>query len=167
MVTEEIIQEVKKSTQFSVIVDETKDVQKKEQISFVLRYYYNGVVHESFLEFAEAERLHAAALTDKIINFFEKHGLEYKKNDGAAVMSGAHSGVQAKIKEVAKHAFYVHCSAHCLNLVIVDSVKSVTDAGNFFSLLRRLYVFIYIMYITRGWKCNERCLMVHQGNSND
>ncbi|KAL1279365.1 hypothetical protein QQF64_026038, partial [Cirrhinus molitorella] len=42
MVKEEIMQEVKESVQFSVIVDETKDVQKKEQMSIVLRYYYNG-----------------------------------------------------------------------------------------------------------------------------
>lgn len=44
-------------------------------------------------------------------------GLDYKKNlvgqgyNGAAVMHGAHAGVQAKRKEVAKHAFYVHSSA--------------------------------------------------------
>uniref|UniRef100_A0A8C4F7V8 HAT C-terminal dimerisation domain-containing protein n=1 Tax=Dicentrarchus labrax TaxID=13489 RepID=A0A8C4F7V8_DICLA len=76
----EIIQEVKMSKQFSVIVDETKDVQKKEQMSFVLRYFYNGVVHESFLEFEVAEHLDAAALSGKIICFLEKHGLEYKKN---------------------------------------------------------------------------------------
>lgn len=157
MVKEEIIQEVKTSKQFSVIVDETKDVQKKEQTSFVLRYFYNGVVHESFLEFEVAEHLDAAALSDKIIFFLEKHGLEYKKNlvgqgyDGAAVMRGAHAGVQAKIKEVAKHAFYVHCSAHCLNLVIVDAVKSVADAGNFFSLLERLYVFMSGSYVHNKW----------------
>lgn len=66
--------------------------------------------------------------------------------DGAAVMSRAHSGVQAKIKDVAKHAFYVHCSAHCLNVVTVDSVKSVTDAGNFFSLLERLIrIYIWVL----------------------
>ncbi|KAF7230313.1 tenascin-R-like, partial [Nothobranchius furzeri] len=157
MVKKEIIQEVKKSKQFSVIVDETRDVQKKEQISFVLRYYYSGVVHESFLEFEVAEQMDAAALSDKIINFLEKHGLEYKDNlvgqgyDGAAVMRGAHAGVQAKIKEVAKHAFYVHCSAHCLNLVIVDAVKSVADAGNFFSLLERMYTFISGSYVHNRW----------------
>lgn len=115
------------------------------------------MVHESFLEFEVAEHLDAAALSDKIIFFLEKHGLEYKKNlvgqgyDGAAVMRGAHAGVQAKIKEVAKHAFYVHCSAHCLNLVIVDAVKSVADAGNFFSLLERLYVFMSGSYVHNKW----------------
>lgn len=54
---EEIMQEVKESGQFSVIVDETKDVQKKEQRSIVLRYCYHGLIYESFLEFQEAEKL--------------------------------------------------------------------------------------------------------------
>ena len=157
MVRDEIIKEVKESEQFSVIVDETKDVKKKEQMSFVLRYFYNGMVHESFLEFQEAERLDAAGLTEKIIDCLERHGLNYKENlvgqgyDGAAVMSGKHSGVRARIRDVASHAFYVHCSEHCLNLVIVDSVKSVSEAGKFFSLLERLYVFMSGSYAHDKW----------------
>uniref|UniRef100_A0A669BDB9 TTF-type domain-containing protein n=1 Tax=Oreochromis niloticus TaxID=8128 RepID=A0A669BDB9_ORENI len=117
MVAEEIIREVKDSGQFSVIVDETKDVSKSEQISFIVRYYYNGAIHESFLGFQEADRLDAAGLTSKIIGCLEKHGLDYRQNlvgqgyDGASVMSGSHSGVHARIKEVAKYAFYIHCSA--------------------------------------------------------
>ncbi|XDV31283.1 hypothetical protein PO909_034004 [Leuciscus waleckii] len=157
MVKNNIIKEVKESQQFSIIVDETKDIQKKEQISFVLRYFYEGAVHESFIEFSEADQLDAGALSEKIICFFEKHGLEYKKNlvgqgyDGAAVMSGVRAGVQAKVREVAKHSFYVHCSAHCLNLVIVDSVKNVSDAGTFFSLLEHLYVFLSGSYVHTKW----------------
>lgn len=153
---------VKEGAQFSVLVDETKDVKKKEQISFVLRYYYNGVVHESFLEFQEAENLDTASLTEKITGCLEKYGLEYKENlvgqgyDGASVMSGKRSGVQARIKEVAKHAFYIHCSAHCLNLVIVDSVKSVPDAASFFSLLERLYVFMSGSYVHHKWLAVQR-----------
>lgn len=62
-------------------------------------------------------------------------------------MRGAHAAVRAKIKEVAKHGFYVDCSARCLNLVIVDAVKSLADAGNFFSLSERLYVFMSGSYV--------------------
>ena len=50
-------------------------------------------------------------------------------------MSGRCAGVQQKICEVVPHAAYVHCYAHCLNLVLVDSTKSVFEASNFFSLM--------------------------------
>ncbi|KAF3840229.1 hypothetical protein F7725_018946 [Dissostichus mawsoni] len=59
MVQEGIIYEVKASEHFSVMADETKDASKKEQMSLVVRYYYDGVVQESFLEYLEAEHLDA------------------------------------------------------------------------------------------------------------
>lgn len=55
IVAEEIVQEVEDSAQFSVIVDETKNVRTSEQISFIVRYYYNGDIHKSFLGFQEAD----------------------------------------------------------------------------------------------------------------
>ena len=44
MVRKQIMEEVKTNGQFALIVDETKDVSKTEQISFVLRYFYNESV---------------------------------------------------------------------------------------------------------------------------
>ncbi|KAK0145615.1 Zinc finger MYM-type protein 1 [Merluccius polli] len=113
MVRDAIVKEVKESEVFSVIADESKDLQKKEQLSLV--------------------DLDAKGLSVKIIQCLEKYGLNYKDNligqgyDGAAVMSGKHSGVAARIQSEAKQAFYVHCNAHCLNLVLVDTVKSVAE----------------------------------------
>lgn len=52
--------------------------------------------------------------------------------DGASVMSGHCSGVQAQILKVAPQA--IHCNAHYLNLALVDSVNAVRDANEFFSL---------------------------------
>jgi hypothetical protein len=157
MVRDEIIREVKESEVFSVIADETKDLKKKEQLSLVLRYYYNGAVHESFLDFQQATRLDAEGLKDKIIHRLERYGLEYRSNlvgqgyDGASVMSGKHSGVAARIKTDAKHAVYVHCNAHCLNLVLIDTVKAVPEADCFFALLQKLYVYISGSYVHQKW----------------
>lgn len=157
MVRAEIIKEMKQSETFSIMVDETKDVSKKEQMSFILRYYYNGAIKESFLHFECAEKLDAASLTEKIVQLLEHHGLDYKNHligqlyDGAAVMSGKHSGVQARIREKAKYAFYIHCSAHCLNLVLVDVAKTVPEAAEFFALLQSLYVFISSSYVHAKW----------------
>jgi hypothetical protein len=157
MVLGEIMDEVKASKYFSVMADETKDISKKEQMSIVLRYYYDGAVRESFLGFSEAKHLDAGSLASMIIACLTKFGLEYRENlvgqgyDGASVMSGTCSGVQTRIKKEAKHAFYVHCNAHCLNLVLVDCVKKVPEAGEFFSLLQHLYVFMSGSYVHEKW----------------
>ena len=51
-------------------------------------------------------------------------------------------GVQARLKVFAPNAVYIHCYAHILNLVLVDSVKAIPDATCFFSLLESQYVFM-------------------------
>ncbi|XP_046906195.1 zinc finger MYM-type protein 1-like [Hypomesus transpacificus] len=157
MVRSSIITEVKQSEVFSIMVDETKDISKKEQMSFLVRYYYNGSICESCLTFEAAERLNAAALSQKIIEILQKYGLDYRNHlvgqayDGASVMSGKNRGVQARIKSDAPLAFYVHCNAHCLNLVLVDSVKCIPKAYCFFSLLQKLYVFVSGSYVHQRW----------------
>ena len=59
--------------------------------------------------------------------------------DGASVMSGRRNGVQARVRSFAPYAVYIH---HILNLVLVDSVKSVQPALEFFALLQALYTFM-------------------------
>ncbi len=148
---------MRQSEVFSVIADETKDLDKKEQLSLVLRYYYNGVVHESFLDFQQATRLDAEGLKDKIVYCLERYGLDYRSNfigqgyDGASVMSGKHSGGAARLKTDAKHACHVHCNAHCLNLVLVDAVKAVPEADCFFSFLQKLYMYMSGSYVHQKW----------------
>ena len=63
--------------------------------------------------------------------------------DGASVMSAwCISGVQQRIRELVPQACYIHCYAHCLNLVLVDCAKSIAHASEFLSLLQSLYIFI-------------------------
>lgn len=159
-----IINEVKESEVFALLADETKDVGKTEQMSFVLRYSYRGEVKESFLHFEALEQLDAAALTERIINILECHGLEYKDNlvgqayDGASVMWGKNTGVQARLKELANKAFYVHCNAHCLNLVLVDTVKIIPEVENFFTLVQKLYNFMSVSYVHPKWLAVQKRL---------
>lgn len=101
IVRNDILKEVKQSRAFSILADETKDLKKQEQIYFVLRYFYNRTVHESFMHFQHADKLDAAGLTEKIVGSLQKYGLEYKEHlvgkgyDRAVVMSGRHHGVSA------------------------------------------------------------------------
>ena len=92
-----------------------------------------------------ATKLDAASLTQYITDTLKRLNVPLgdcvsQCFDGASVMSGECSGVQARIREVAPSALYIHCTAHRLNLVLVDCVKSVRPAADFFSLLETLYV---------------------------
>ena len=135
---------------FSILVDETKDISKKEQLTVVLRCIdpKEATIHEYFLTFVEATSLDAKSLTQYIVNTITKHQLDLtcivsQGYDGASVMSGNCSGVQTWLKEFAPHAIYIHCHAHILNLVLVDSVKAVPDATQYFALVESLYAFLY------------------------
>ena len=57
-------------------------------------------------------------------------------------MSGHCTGVQTRVRAFASNGVNIHCHAHILNLVLVDSVRSVQLASEFFVLLEALYVFI-------------------------
>ncbi|XP_066982800.1 zinc finger MYM-type protein 1-like [Macrobrachium rosenbergii] len=157
MIKTEIVNEAKEAKFFSIIVDETKDVSKTEQLSLIIRYCYKENLYESFLDFKAAFQLDANALTHEILNVLKRHEIYFKANlvgqgfDGVSVMSGRHKGVAARIKQEAPFAFYVHCHAHRLNLVLVDVIKSLPDASQFFSLLEKLYVFISGSYAHAKW----------------
>ena len=127
---------------FSILVDERKEISKVEQMAIIVQFIDNvPSVNEWFLTQIPAENLTATGLSTYILNCLEKYGLHYKWiiaqwYDGASVMSGSCSGVQARIKQLAPHAEYIHCNAHCLNLCLVDCVKSVHSADKFFALVQ-------------------------------
>ena len=52
--------------------------------------------------------------------------------DGATVMSGHIAGVQALVRQEYPFAFFFHCAAHRLNLVLCQSASSVSSFEVFF-----------------------------------
>ena len=138
MVRRRISTDVRKAGIYSILADETKDCSKKEQLSVVLRYVdlESATIHERFFTYVEAKRMDAEALATYILDTIRQHGLDPSKiisqgYDGASVMSGHCTGVQQRVKQVAPQALYVHCYAHCLNLVLVDTTKTVPQASDF------------------------------------
>ena len=51
------------------------------------------------------------------------------------MLSGVNRGVQAKMREVYNNAYFVHCYAHQLNLIIQKAVSQNTAVRTFFSSL--------------------------------
>ena len=107
-------------------------------MSFVLRYVQNCIVHERFLSYTYLEKLDASAITGYILSVLTDLQLDITDcisecYDGASVMSGHCNGVSSKILEINRKAIYIHCQAHQLNLVLVDSCKKLSSASEFFS----------------------------------
>ena len=149
IIRKKVASAVQSATYFSILADETKDLSKQEQLTIVLRYVdvHSCIIHESFLSYVHAKSLTASSLSSYILSILSEYGLDTKwivsqGYDGASIMSGKLTGVQQRIKDVAPQATYVHCQAHCLNLVLVDCAKNVPEADEFFQLLQAIYVFM-------------------------
>lgn len=74
-----------------------------------------------------------------VLDFSMYRGQAY---DGASTMSGQFSGLQSRVKKLNPLAMYVHCCAHNLNLVLIDSIISPVVAISFFGTWETLYTFL-------------------------
>ena len=134
MIQSDILREIKQAKFYTVIADEVSDVSNKEQLSFSICYVLNGIVHESFIDFAEVERITDQALASSILHCVKAWALSLSNMrgqcyDGASNMSGAVAGCRSLVQQEEPMAIYFHCASHRLNLAIV-SASSVQAFNN-------------------------------------
>ena len=65
-----IVQQVRSTTFFSVLADETTDSGCKEQLSICVRYVHDEILHEEFLVFIEVTDLTGHGLGNTIYLFY-------------------------------------------------------------------------------------------------
>lgn len=133
----------------AIMVDDSKDISRKEQMSICIRYTIlpSMNVREQFLLLRHMSAVDATSLSEAIMSSLATLELGAcivvaQCYDGASVMSGRVHGVQAQIRKIHKTAIYIHCHAHRLNLVVVDVAREVQLASEFFALVELLYVFL-------------------------
>ena len=145
-VIEKIEEEACQAKYFAVMADESRDISKTEQVSLCIRYVINSNVYEKFLGFYDAQDVDAEALSTLIVKALQNRGLTIQNciaqcYVGAAVMSGEHTGVQSRIKNIVDHCIFVHCHAHRLNLVLVSTARKIRSCDDFFCVLQLLHSF--------------------------
>ena len=146
-ISDEIVQRLKEAVFFAVIVDETPDISHKEQLSITVRYVHGQNVEERLLSVKSVDETSSEILFKTVCEALKEHDIDVKNlrgqcYDGASNVSGCYTGLQARLKELSPSAMFVHCYAHVLNLVIVDTMTSNRTARDFFGVLQNLYVFI-------------------------
>jgi len=142
-----IVNEIQQSEFISIIVNETTDISNIFQLAFVLRYEVQGRPVERFWGFENPNGHNAKALSQTIFDLIDPllekspNKLIAQSYDGAAVMSGQKAGVNVKIKEKYPFAHFIHCHAHQLDLIMIQSVSKNKQVHIFFSNLSEIPVF--------------------------
>ncbi|XP_050512937.1 zinc finger MYM-type protein 1-like [Diabrotica virgifera virgifera] len=115
-----LLENINKARFFSLIVDTTQDLGKKDQLSFVIRYtnfleelrqdedgnfeeYKKLSIEESFLGFFHVKDATALGLSTQVVDCLQNLGLDIHKcrgqgYDGASVMKGPYTGVQKRLQ---------------------------------------------------------------------
>ncbi|XP_052621055.1 uncharacterized protein LOC111911378 [Lactuca sativa] len=114
---------------FALLVDESSDVSKKEQMAIVLGYVDSlGFVKEIFIGLVHVKDTSSLTLKNAINEVLTSNKLSFSKirgqgYDGASNMRGECNGLKVLILQENDTTCYVHCFAHQLQLVVVAVAK--------------------------------------------
>ena len=92
---------------------------------------------ERFLGIHEVPDTSSSSLKNTLDGMFASHGLSISRlrgqgYDGASNMGGEFHGLQRRILDENPYAFYIHCFAHQLQLVVVSVAKCCSSVFDFF-----------------------------------
>uniref|UniRef100_A0A0A8YZD0 DUF4371 domain-containing protein n=1 Tax=Arundo donax TaxID=35708 RepID=A0A0A8YZD0_ARUDO len=126
---------------FSILVDETCDVAKREQMALVFRFVDKyGILQERFFDLIHVKNTKALTLKGELSHVLSSHSFDIQNlrgqgYDGASNMRGELNGLQALFLKECPYAYYVHCYAHRLQLALVAAAKDVVAVSQFFQNL--------------------------------
>ncbi|XP_039822731.1 zinc finger MYM-type protein 1-like [Panicum virgatum] len=128
-------------SKFAILVDETCDASKREQMAVVFRFVdSNDILQERFFDLIHVTNTKAATLKENLCSMLSNHSFDIQNlcgqgYDGASNMKRELNGLQALFMRECPYAYYVHCYAHRLQLALVDAAKDVVPVTQFFQKL--------------------------------
>lgn len=129
----DMVKEINEAKYFSIMADETMDITTKEQLSICFRFIDKNLnPREVFVGLIDCHKTNAETLHKLLENAMIALGLPIDNCrgqgfDGAAVMSGAVSGVQTRFRNEHPKMLFVHCAGHQINLAVSASLKCHAD----------------------------------------
>ncbi|KAH0762699.1 hypothetical protein KY290_018772 [Solanum tuberosum] len=132
------------SDYFALLVDESRDVLRKEQMAICLRYVDKmGFVMEAFIGLVHIKDTNALSLKKAIVDVLAHHSLTLSNvrgqcYDGASNMQGELGGLKTLIRQESRSAHSVHCFAHQLQLTLVAVSKKCVQVGELVLLISNI-----------------------------
>ena len=115
---------------------------------------------ERFLSLYHVRETTSEALKEALLRILDHyklsiHRLHGQGYDGASNMRGEFNGLQKKILDMNPYAFYVHCFAHRLQLVVVSVASSCSSIHDFFE-------YISLIVTTSSASCKRRDVLTEE-----
>jgi hypothetical protein len=129
---------------YAILADEASDVSHKQQLALCLRYVDKmGRPVEHFLGLAHLEDTTSLSLKEAIQSLLVGQHLTLDQirgqgYDGASNMRGEIKGLKTLLLKESPAAYYVHCFAHQLQLVLVGVAKGNDECVWFFDQMSLL-----------------------------
>lgn len=143
-----ILQSVRNAKYYSIMVDETSDVSRLEQVAVCFRHVDEELkVIENFVGFYETKDTKSETLFLIVKYILTRFNLDLsdmrgQSFDGAANVSGDISGLQSRIRKENPLALFVHCVAHRLNLSVQDTLTKIPSVRDFIGTVQQLITFV-------------------------
>ena len=144
-----ICNQIKKSRNglLSVLIDESKDTARREELAITVRYNVGKVVERFYFDEGSIIDLITESSGAAIISLGA---------DGASVMSGKYFGVAELLRsEQFQCLVYTHCTLHRLNIVANDIIKGSPLALDIMTMVNSLYSFFNI---PKSDHCTRPCI---------
>ena len=147
LIRERITNDVRTSGWYGIILDETSDISRSEQVSLCLSFALNGTKKEAFIGFYSTKSTEGEALYELVKSAITELNLDLKNIvgkafDGAANMNGVHKGLSTRMEECSPLGIYVHCYGHVLNLALQDTMTQIEPLRNALGTIQALYNFL-------------------------
>nr|XP_020195096.1 zinc finger MYM-type protein 1-like [Aegilops tauschii subsp. strangulata] len=137
LTTKQIIEDLG-DEHYAILADESSDASHKEQLAICIRYVdkvgkgcerFLGVVHVANTTSLSLKAAIESLLTDHHLTLTQIRGQGY---DGASNMKGEIKGLKTLIMKDSPSAYYIHCFAHQLQLVLIAVAKGNEPCKWFF-----------------------------------
>ncbi|KAK4716655.1 hypothetical protein R3W88_014993 [Solanum pinnatisectum] len=130
---------------YALLVDESFDVSRKEQMAIVFCYIDRmKFVMERLIGIVHVEDTSASSLKEPIFNLLAQHSLSPSSvrgqcYDGASNMQGEINGLKMLIRRESKSAHSIHYFAHQLQLTLVGVSKKCVEVEKLVVLISNIF----------------------------